>query len=46
MTHTAQKMKFPIKNFLSKCDQICKKLQIWPHVLKKSVMENFIFWAK
>ena len=25
--HTAQKMKFSIKDFFSKCDQICRKLQ-------------------
>ena len=32
---------FSIKNFFSKCDQI-RKLRIWPHLLKKSSMENFI----
>ena len=36
---TTQKMKFSITNFFSKCDQI------WSHLLKKSVMENFIFCA-
>ena len=41
--HTAQKMMFPIEDFFSKCDQICKKLRIWSHLLKKSLMENFIF---
>ena len=41
--HTAQKMKFSIKDFLRKCDQICRKLRIWSHLLKKSLMENFIF---
>ena len=40
---TAQKMKFSIKNFFSKCDQIRRKLQIWSHLLKKSLMENFFF---
>ena len=40
---TAQKMKFSMKDFFSKCDQICKKLRIWSHLLKKSLMENFIF---
>ena len=39
----AQKMKFPIKDFFSKCDQIRKKLWIWSHLLKTSLMENFIF---
>ena len=38
-----KKWKFSIKNFLSKCDQIRKKLRIWSHLLKKSLMENFIF---
>ena len=42
---TAQKMKFSIKDFFSKCDQIRKKLRIWSHLLKKSLMENFIFCA-
>ena len=42
---TAQKMKFSIKDFYSKCDQICGKLRIWSHLLKKSWMENFIFCA-
>ena len=42
---TAQKMKFSIKNFLSKCDQIHRKLRIWSHLLKKSWTENFIFCA-
>ena len=40
---TAQKMKFYIKGFFSKCDQICRKLRIWSHLVKKSLMENFIF---
>ena len=32
-----------IKDFFSKCDQICRTLRIWSHLLKKSLMENFIF---
>ena len=44
-SHTAQKMKFFIEDFFSKCDQICWKLRIWSHLLKKSLMENFIFCA-
>ena len=40
-TVTAQKMKFSIKDFFSKCDQIRRKLGIWSHLLKKSLMENF-----
>ena len=43
--YTAQKMKFYIKDFFSKCDQICRKLLIWSHLLKKSLMENFIVCA-
>ena len=39
----AQKMNFPTKNFFSKCDQIHWKLRILSHLLKKSLMENFIF---
>ena len=38
-------MKFSITDLFSKCDQIRKKLRIWSHLLKKSVMENFIFYA-
>ena len=40
---SAQKMKFSIKNYFSKCDQIRKKLRIWLHLLKSSLMENFSF---
>ena len=36
-------MKFSIKYFFSKCDQIRNCLRIWSHLLKKSFMENFIF---
>ena len=43
MLFTAQKMKFSIKDFFSKYDEIRRKLRIWPHLLKKSLMENFIF---
>ena len=42
---TAQKMKFFIKDFFSKCDQIHRKLRIWSYLLKKSLMENLIFCA-
>ena len=45
MTNTAQKIKFSIKDFFSKCDRIRRKLRIWLHLLKKSLMENFIFCA-
>ena len=43
--HNSQKMKFSIKDFFSKCDQIHSFLQIWSHFLKKSLRENFIFCA-
>ena len=42
---TAQKMKFCINDFFSKCDQIGRKLRIWSNLLKKSLIENFIFCA-
>ena len=42
---TAQQMKFFIKDFFSKCDQIRRKLQIWSNLLKKSIMENVFFCA-
>ena len=40
---TAQKNKFSIKDLFSKNDQVGRKLRIWSHLLKKSLMENFIF---
>ena len=45
LTRTAEKMKFSINDFFSKYDQIRRKLRIWSHILKKSLMENFIFSA-
>ena len=44
-TYTAQKMKFSIEDFFSKYDQIRSFLRIWSHLLKKYLMENFIFCA-
>ena len=41
-SYSYKKMKFSVKYFFSKCDQIRKKLQIWSHSLKKSLMDNFI----
>ena len=38
-------MKFSIKNFSSKCDQISSFLRIWSHLLEKFLMENFIFYV-
>lgn len=35
-----------IKNFLCKCEQILRKIWICQHLLKKSLIKNFIFvWA-
>ena len=34
-----------MEDFFIKCDQIRRKLRIWSHLLKKSLMENFIFCA-
>ena len=38
-------MQFSIKDFFGKCDQIRSFLRIWSHILKKSLMENFLFCA-
>ena len=43
--YTAQKIKFFIKDFFSKCDQIRSFARTWSHLLKKSLMENCIFCA-
>ena len=40
-----QKMNFSIKYFFSKCDKIRRKLHFWSHLLKKSLLKNFIFCA-
>ena len=32
-----------LKDFISKCDQVPSFQRIWSHLLKKSLMENFIF---
>ena len=42
----AQKIKFFIKDFFSKGDQIYWKLRIWSHLLKKPLVENFIFLCR
>ena len=36
-------MKCSIRDIFSKCDQIHSFLGIWSHLLKKSLMGNFIF---
>ena len=42
---TAEKIKFSIKDFSSKCDEIRRKLRIWSHLLEEPLMENFMFYA-
>ena len=42
---TAQKIKFSIKDFFSKCEKIFSFLRIWSHLLQKSLMEHFIFFC-
>ena len=42
---TAPKMKFSIKDFISRFDRIGSCQLIWSHLLKKSLMEDFIFCA-
>ena len=38
-------MKFSIKDFFIKCEQIRRNLVIWSRLLKKYLTENFIFYA-
>ena len=38
-------MKISINDFFSKYDKIRSFLRIWSHLLKKSLMEKFIFSA-
>ena len=40
-----KKWSFPLRIFFSKCDQIRRKVRIFSHLLKKSLMENLIFCA-
>ena len=41
--YSKKKKKFLYNNFFSKCDQIPSILAIWSYLLKKSLLENFIF---
>ena len=41
--NTAQKMKFSAKDVFSKCEEVQTFLRICLHLLKKSLMKNFIF---
>ena len=44
-SNSCTKKRFSIKDLFSKCDQIRRKLRIWSHLLKKSLIENFNFCA-
>ena len=41
--NTAQKVKFPIKDFFSTCEQIRSFLWALSHLLKKPSMGSFLF---
>ena len=41
--YTGQNMKFSIKDFFSKCNQIRSFVSIWSYLLKKSLLKNFFF---
>ena len=45
LSNTVQQVKFSIKYFFGKYDQIRSFLRIWSHLLKKYLIENFIFCA-
>ena len=45
MLRTAQKMKFSIRDFFRKCEQIRSFMWVWSYLLKKFFMKNFIFSA-
>ena len=38
-----KKIKFSVKDFFSRCDQVRRNLRSWSHLLKKWLMENSIF---
>ena len=42
VSHYTKKIKFSMKDFFSKYDQNHGKLRIWSHLLKKSLIENFV----
>ena len=42
---TMQKMKLSINDFFNESNQIRSFLRIWSHLRKKSLMENFMFYA-
>ena len=39
------KWSFSLNEFFSKCNQIGRKMRSWSHLLKKSLNENFTFYA-
>ena len=43
--NTTPKRKISVRDFFSKCDRIRSFLRIWSHLLKKFLMESFIFSA-
>ena len=43
ITRTVQKMKFYIKNFRSKCDQIHSFQRIWSHLVKEYLRKTLFF---
>ena len=43
---TAQKMKFSIKDFFSKCDQIHSFLRIWPHLQNRALIDYHASYKK
>ena len=45
LTSTANKMKFSIKEFFIKCEKFTVSCGIFSHLLKKSLTENFNFYA-
>ena len=42
---SASKMKFSVEDFCRISAGFLQKLRIWSHILKKPLMENFIFCA-
>ena len=45
VANTAQKNEVFLNDFFSEYDQVSRKLRIWSHLLKKSLLENFIICA-
>ena len=45
VANTAHKNEVFLNDFFSEYDQVSRKLRIWSHLLKKSLLENFIICA-